>query len=277
MADKQPNLIGVIHLPALVGAPASLRVSPSEVLARAGAQAVEETRILAKLGFDGIVIENFGDGPFYPGRVPPETVGCMAVIATAVREVCKVSIGINVLRNDGFSALAVAALSGCDWIRVNVLSGVAATDQGIIQGEAAALLRERVRLRAEHIKILGDIHVKHAVSMSSRSIELALEETVLRAGADGAIVSGATTGRSVDEAQLERALAAAREHEVQLYIGSGTTVENVARYRALGLGLIVGSCLRKGGRAGAPLDLKRALAFKKAYDKKVSKKIPRKK
>ncbi|HNH39334.1 MAG TPA: BtpA/SgcQ family protein, partial [Microthrixaceae bacterium] len=37
-------------------------------------------------------------------------------------------VGINVLRNDARAALAIAAVTGASFIRVNVLSGVAATD-----------------------------------------------------------------------------------------------------------------------------------------------------
>ena len=54
-------------------------------------------------------------------------------ISAAIREVSKLPLGINVLRNDAFSALAIAAVTGADFIRVNVLSGVTATDQGLIE------------------------------------------------------------------------------------------------------------------------------------------------
>src|SRR4029079_5487495 len=126
-----PSLIGVIHLPALAGAPGSS--DPADALQRAGLQAVKEAQILVKAGFDGLILENFGDVPFYKTQVPPETIASMSVIAAAVREAArKVSLGINVLRNDARAAMAIAAVTGCDFIRVNVLSGVSATDQGWI-------------------------------------------------------------------------------------------------------------------------------------------------
>ncbi len=257
-------LIGVIHLPALAGAPGASRLHPAAALQAAGIRAVQEARVLTSAGFSAIILENFGDQPFYKDRVPPETVASMSVIAAAVREATKLPIGINVLRNDGRAALAIAAVTGCNFIRVNILSGVAATDQGVIEGDAAFLLRERIRLGAEDVAILADVHVKHAQSLSSKSIALAIEETSGRGGADAVIVTGATTGREVDADQLREASEAARHLGVPLLIGSGTNPKNIAELRPLVSGFLVGSSLRKGGRAGAPLEAKRIQALKKS-------------
>ena len=254
--SKLPHLIGVIHLPPLAGAPGSSRLHPATALQEAGARAVLEARMMSAAGFSAIILENFGDQPFYKDRVPPETIASLSVIAAAVREATRLPLGMNVLRNDGRAALAIAAVTGCEFIRVNVLSGVAATDQGIIEGDAAFLLRERVRIGAD-VAILADVHVKHAVSMSSRSLTLAMEETAGRGGADGIILTGATTGREVEGSDLEEAFQAAQHLGVPLLIGSGTTAKNLGLLRPLVTGFIVGSSLRKGGRAGAPLDQKR--------------------
>src|SRR4051812_3812960 len=103
-----PRLIGVIHLPPLAGAPRAGAMSPSEALQQAGLLAVKEAKALAELGFEALIIENFGDVPFYRDRVPPETVASMAIIAAAVRECVNIPVGINILRNDAASAIAVA-------------------------------------------------------------------------------------------------------------------------------------------------------------------------
>jgi len=180
-ADRLPALIGVIHLPALAGTPGAPRSAVA--LSRAGLWAVNEAKLLEHAGFDGIIIENFGDAPFYKTQVPPETIASLAIICAAVREAVRIPLGVNVLRNDARAALAIAAVAGCDFIRVNVLSGVAATDQGLVEGDAAFLLRERERLGASAVAILGDVHVKHARSLSSDDIALGVEEIALRASA----------------------------------------------------------------------------------------------
>ncbi|MGK5090098.1 BtpA/SgcQ family protein [Bdellovibrionota bacterium FG-2] len=255
-----PRLIGVIHLPALAGAPGAHGLDPADALQRAGAQAVKEAQALTKAGFEALILENFGDIPFYRERVPAETIASLSVIAAAVREVTKLPLGINVLRNDGFSALAIAAVNGLEFMRVNVLSGVAATDQGMIQGQAAELLRERTRLHAE-VAIFADVHVKHARTISSDDVGLAVEETALRAGADAVIVSGTTTGRGVSREVLEAASRVARAIQVPLFVGSGATRETLKDLAPHVTGVIVSSTLRRGGKAGAPLDSGRTRAF----------------
>ncbi len=266
-----PRLVGVIHLPALAGAPGAHGLSPSEALQKAGALAVKEAQVLTKAGFEALIIENFGDIPFYKEQVPAETIASLSVIAAAVREVTKLPLGINVLRNDAFSALAIAAVNDLEFMRVNVISGVAATDQGMIEGKAAELLRERVRLHA-HVAIFADVHVKHAKTISSEDVGLAVEEAALRAGADAVIVSGATTGRGVTRSVLEAASKVAREIHVPLYVGSGASKETLKDLAPYLDGVIVSSTLRRGGAAGAPLDSARIKAFVKEFKKVFGKK-----
>ena len=279
MAFKVPSLIGVIHLPALPGAPGSSRLSAEQALMQAGDWAVLEAKKLQSWGFDALILENFGDVPFYKSQVPPETIASLAILASAIRSAVSIPIGINVLRNDARAALAIAAVSGCDFIRVNVLSGVAATDQGMIEGEASFLLRERERLGASHVGILGDVHVKHAQSLSSHDIALGVEEIALRAGADAVILTGSTTGRPVNLQELQEASSLAKKHSIPVLLGSGVTSENWSQYQPYAQGVIVGSALRKNGKAGAPLDQIRAKKFVQAFKlaKKAKKKPGRKK
>lgn len=271
-----PKLIGVIHLPPLPGSPGVAGYHPAVALSRAGAWAVKEAKLLGEAGFDGIILENFGDIPFYKTCVPPETIASMAILSAAIREaVPRVKLGINVLRNDARAALAIAAVTGADFIRVNVLSGVAATDQGIIEGSASELLRERIRLNALNVSILADVHVKHAQTLSSNDIALAIEEVSGRGGADGVIVSGSTTGRSPDAAKLQTAVYAAQEMGIPIFIGSGASIEALPDFARDQVRVIVGSALRRGGKAGAPIDLKRLKVFATAW-KNVQKKSRKK-
>src|SRR5436305_4267359 len=153
-------LFGMVHLLPLPGAPL-YRGSIDEVLDAA----LRDAHAIATGGCDGIVIENFGDKPFFRRRVPAETVAVMTrVINEIVREV-KVPIGVNVLRNDALSALAIAAAVGAAFIRINIHSGAMLTDQGIIEGDSAATLRLRATL-APGVMIFADHLVKHAVPLA---------------------------------------------------------------------------------------------------------------
>src|SRR6185503_3584370 len=68
-------LIGVIHVAALPGTPASC-LGIAEIAQAAAAEA----RIYAQAGFHGLVIENTHDRPYLKGSAGPEIVAAMAVI-----------------------------------------------------------------------------------------------------------------------------------------------------------------------------------------------------
>ena len=170
-------LYGVIHLAALPGAPDN-RLSLEAVESRA----LKDARAYARAGFDGLVLENFGDAPFWPDRVGPETVAAMARIARAVRlDQPDLALGVNVLRNDGEAALAVAHAVEAEFIRVNVLSGVSHSDQGTLTGRAAAILRLRKALDSA-VRIFADVDVKHAVMAAHAEPLHQAEDLVERAG-----------------------------------------------------------------------------------------------
>src|SRR3954451_6219557 len=141
-AGRRKIVIGMLHVPALPGAP----MYRGELGAIRDAM-LRDAEALASGGVHGLMIENFGDVPFYPDRVPAHVVAHLTALALEVRRNHpQLPLGINVLRNDGRSALAVAHASGANYIRVNVLCGARVTDQGVIQGIAHELLRDRAML-----------------------------------------------------------------------------------------------------------------------------------
>lgn len=243
-------LIGVIHLPPLPGAPGwGGDMDAVEAWALADAQAY------ASGGATAVVVENFGDHPFFPHQVPPETIAAMGRIATAVVQAVPLPVGINVLRNDGTAALAVAVASGARFIRVNVLSGAMVTDQGLIQGCAAQLLRQRRLLAADDVAVLADVLVKHALPLAPLPVHTAVQDTLERGGADGVIVSGDSTGTPVEPEILQQARHAAKGAPV--LIGSGFGPATADQLGPLCDGVIVASALKQGGRLCNPVDPQR--------------------
>lgn len=253
---KHKMLVGMVHLPALPGA-ARAKLGMDALLERA----VSEAQLLAEAGFDAVMLENFGDAPFVAEHAPAETVAAMAIIARAVREQVEIQIGINVLRNDAFSALGIAAAADAALVRVNVLSGVYATDQGMISGRAREVLATRKRLCPE-VLIAADVHVKHAAPISQPDIGLAAEETAYRAGADILIVSGTATGVATDMDDLRRVKSAVPDRP--MWIGSGVDAKSVGGLLAVADGAIVGTALKRGGKTTAELDRGRVREFLKA-------------
>src|SRR5262249_58455298 len=110
--------------------------------------ALADARALAEGGVDAILVENFGDVPFWPGRVDPACVAAMTAVATEIRGAVSLPLGINALRSDAISALAIATVVGARFIRVNVHTGAVVTDQGILASGAHETLRYRRLLDA---------------------------------------------------------------------------------------------------------------------------------
>lgn len=247
-------VIGVLHVPPLPGAPrygGDMEAVKAAVLADAEA--------LHEGGVDALVLENFGDVPFYPGRVPAAVVAQMTALAVEVRRRFDVSLGINVLRNDGVGALAVAAASGADFIRVNVLCGARVTDQGIIQGIAHELLRDRARLGAERVKIYADVNVKHSAPIGPISVEEEARDLIDRGLADALIVSGSGTGQPTDPAEVRTVREAVGG--VPILVGSGVTVETVSSFLPEANGFVVGTALKRDGIVANAVDPARVRAF----------------
>ena len=108
LSDALPRFVGVLHLPPLPGGP-----RPSPGLQACVKSAVEDAKALVNGGAEAAILENFGDAPFTAGRVEACTVAYMTHVALAVRDACPtLTLGINVLRNDGRSALAIASGGG---------------------------------------------------------------------------------------------------------------------------------------------------------------------
>ncbi len=250
---RRPLVIGMLHLPPLAGAP-RYGGDPRAVTEAA----LRDAACLAEEGVDALLLENFGDAPFFPDRVPVFVATQLTAVACAVRRRVDLPLGINVLRNDAPAALAVAHAAGGTFVRVNVLCGARVTDQGLLQGRAHELLRQRRQLDAGSIRILADVAVKHSAPLADRPLTEEARETLDRGLADGLIVSGSSTGRPPRPEQLT-ILRQAR-HDAVLLVGSGMEADNVAQYAELADALIVGSAFQRDGRAGNPVMRERVRA-----------------
>lgn len=245
----------MLHLRALPGSP----LSDGNVDAIRDGM-LRDAEALIEGGIHGLMMENFFDTPFYPDRVPAHVVSHMTALASEVRKrFSTVPLGINVLRNDGRSALAVAHASGASFIRVNVLCGARVADQGILHGIAHDLLRERTMLGASDVKIFADVDVKHSAPLAAREIEDEVDDTIKRGLADALIVSGAGTGKSTDPKQAARVKR--RAGATPVFVGSGVTAETIGRYLKDADGFIIGTAFKQGGAAANPVDTRRVRAL----------------
>ena len=241
------TLIGMVHLGPLPGSP-RWQGSMTQVIDRALADA----HALVAGGIDALLVENFGDAPFAPARAEASTVAALSVVASAVHAALPATpLGVNVLRNDARSALAVACATGAAFIRANVHAGAVVADQGLLQGDAYATLRERRLLGAE-VAIFADVQTKHAAPLAPVEVEQEARDLVQRALADALIVTGRATGQAAALADVKRVRDAVRETPV--LVGSGVTAESVAELLSVADGVIVGTWLKREGHVGNPVD-----------------------
>src|SRR5438034_9360581 len=240
-ANVAKPVIGMLHLAALPGSPlygGSIEAVRSAML--------RDAELLVEGGVHGLMMENFGDTPFFPGRVPAQVTTHMTALAAEVkRRFPQIPLGINVLRNDGLSALAIAHAGGAEYIRVNVLCGARLADQGILHGIAHDLLRLRRELGATEVKIFADVDVKHSAPLAARPLKDEVDDTIERGLADALIVSGAGTGKPTDPAKLREIKSFAKN--VPVLLGSGVTPETVPALAPHADGFIVGTYFKRDG------------------------------
>jgi uncharacterized protein len=260
--SKRKPLIACIHLQALPGAPLY-----GGDMRPVFDQAIAETELFAQAGVDALIVENFRDIPFYPDKVPAETVAAMAAICREVVNHAKgMPVGVNVLRNDADAALGIATAVGARFIRVNVHNAAMVTDQGLVQGRAYATLRKRNALGAK-VMIFADVAVKHAVSLGDIPLQIQTRDLSERSLADALIVSGSGTGAATRMEDLE--LVKDNTH-LPVIIGSGTTPTNLASLNQFADGYIVGSHLKVDGRAENAVDSMRLQQFVELYGRTVT-------
>ena len=197
------------------------------------AAATTDAELLAEAGFQGIMVENFGDAPFHASDAPKVTIASLTTAVNAVYDASRLPVGVN------------------------VLSGTMYTDQGPIVGEAAEIARLRSQI-CPNVAILADVFVKHATPPPGLTLTDATNDLIERAGADAVVVSGVGTGSPADLEQL--ASVAALSH-LPVFVGSGVTRANVNAMLGIADGAIVGTAIKVGGVSTGPVDLAAATAF----------------
>jgi len=233
-------LIGTIHCSAFPGSPRYKGESMNSIIQ----YAVEEARAYAEGGMDGIIVEDSWDLPFLrPEDVWYETVTTMSVVADSVREATSLPIGINVLANAGEAAIAVAKASRASFIRVNQWVNAYVSNEGIVQGNSAKILRYRAALQAQEIAIFADVHVKHGAHaiVADRPVEEQARDVEFF-DADVAIATGNHTGDATPIDEIEKIR---RGTYLPVLVGSGLSVANALDLLGKADGAIVGTSLKE--------------------------------
>jgi membrane complex biogenesis BtpA family protein len=237
---KRKPVVGVIHVGALPGTPAS-RSSVEELTELA----VREAAVYRDGGVDGLMIENMHDVPYLRGSVGPEIVAALAVVARAVKTETDLPVGVQILAAANVEAVAVAHAASLDFIRAEAFAFAHVADEGFIESSAARLLRFRRQIGAERVRVWADVKKKH--SSHAITADVSLGETCAAVEfmrADAVIITGGVTG---EPPRIEDVREAKAHCRLPVILGSGISVENVAEFYDAADGFIVGSYFKERG------------------------------
>jgi len=259
----RPDLILVIHLPPTPGAPSYTLAPRPTPPGGAVERAVAEARAAEEAGYTGVIIENYGDAP-YPPRPHPGAVALAAIAAWEVARSTSLEVGLSLLRNAPREAIQAAAAAGARLVRVNALCAPRVTPEGLV-GPSLREAAEALASVGGGVEVLADVDVKHGLPASpGYSVEWEIAECAHRRGPlrlRGVALTGPRTGEPPARGYVEAASRAARAHGLRVYLASGASPGVLRGLAGLIDGVVVGSYVRSGGRAGAPLDPRRLRAL----------------
>ncbi|WP_417722894.1 BtpA/SgcQ family protein [Salipiger sp.] len=253
---REKALIGMIHCPPFPGAPRYRGASMDDVYDTC----MRDAEACIEGGLHGLMIENHGDVPFSkPEDIGCETAAFMSVVTDRVRRATGVPLGVNVLANAPIHGFAIAAAGGASFIRVNQWANAYVANEGFMEGRAAEAMRYRAALRAEHVRVFTDSHVKHGshAIVADRSI-VEMTRDLAFFDSDCIIATGQRTG---DAATVEEITEIAGATHLPLLVGSGVNENNVADILSLTNGVIVGSSLKVDGVWWNPVDVSKVRSF----------------
>ena len=249
-------VIAMVHLRPLPGSPHYDSSKSIEDLAEA---ALKDAKALESGGVDGILISNESDIP-YLFTVGPETIASMTYIASRIKEEISLPVGIDVLWGDARAALAIAKVIGSKFIRT-LMSGVYASDLGLINTNGAEVMRYKKFIGADDVRIFIYINPEFASSLSPRPLSIIAKALKWLKMADAYCVSGPMPGMPPDIEELKRMRS--EVPDVPLIANTGMNKENVAKYLEYVDGVIVGTSLKINNITLNPVDENKVREFMK--------------
>ncbi|HET6499327.1 MAG TPA: BtpA/SgcQ family protein [Amycolatopsis sp.] len=238
-----PRLIGMVHLPALPGSPAGRGRTVEDVVAGA----VRDARTLHEAGFDGLLVQNSLDRPTRE-RVDAATIAQLTAVSAAVKAAVPLPIGVNIVKNDGPGALAVAAAVGAEFVRVKILAGAVLSAEGIVHSCGWETMALRDRLGVD-IPVWADVYEPTSRPLLAGDLVAAAVDAVDFGLADGLIITQPTAAASLEVIRSLRG----RLPSTRMIIGGRVDASNVAQALDEVDSVIIGSALKRPAGIRGPV------------------------
>ncbi len=250
---KEKPVIAMSHFPPLPGTP----LHDSKMSAAAMVDCMgNDLQKLLDAGVDGILFCNEGDRP-YSLQPDYEAAAVMTRVITQLAPRDR-PFGVDYLWNSRL-ALAVGLATGASFVR-GVFTGVYESDMGLWNTDAAAMLRYRHSIGADHIRLFHNDTPEFASYLGTRSAGERAVSAVVSSLVDVILISGMTAGMEPKLDTLKEVKDALGDM-VPVLLNTGGKAENIKKYLAVADGVIVGSSLKVDGYTWNPVDEKRVKAF----------------
>jgi membrane complex biogenesis BtpA family protein len=248
-------IVGMVHLPPLPGTPLYNEAAGIDgIVGRVRA----DVSALCAGGVDALLFCNEGDRP-YALQAPPDAVATMARVITTAAPADR-PFGVDYLW-DAQAAIAIAYATGARFVR-EVFTGTYESDMGLWSPDAAAILRYRRQIGAQHIKLFFNVLPEFASPLGTRPLGARARSAVFSSLADVLLVSGMTAGTETDLVRLREVKEAVGE-SVPVFANTGVRAETVEQYLAIADGAIVGSAFKHDGQTWNAVDQRRVERFMK--------------
>jgi len=254
---KKP-IIAMAHFPPLPGTPL---YNPELSVPRMIADMRADIQKYIDNGIDSVMFCNEGDRP-YTLKADLEAVAVMTRIIAELAPRDR-PFGVDFLW-DPKAPLAIAMATGAAFVR-EVFTGVYESDMGLWQPDAAAMLRYRHNIHADHVKVFYNVTPEFASPLGTRTVGQRAYSAVVSSLADAILVSGPMAGAEPELDALREAKEGVRG-AVPVLLNTGARVDNIREFLKCADGVIVGSSLKVDGYTWNPVDAQRVAAFVKAVE-----------
>lgn len=246
-------IVAMCHMPPMPGDPYFDKAAGMDQVYE---YTYKELKGLQDGGVDSVMFSNEFSLP-YLTDVKTETVAAMAAVIGQLKPYIKVPFGVNVLW-DPYKSIDLAMGVGAKFVR-EIFTGVYASDFGVWNTNCGAVIRHKMAIGADDVKLLFNIVPEAARYLADRDIVDIARSTVFNNRPDAVCVSGLTAGAQTDSAILKQVKDTVPNTVV--FANTGCRIDNIEQQLSIADGAVVGTTFKVDGKFENPVDSARVTTF----------------
>jgi len=216
----------------------------------------KDLKALQDGGVDAVMFSNEFSLP-YLTTVEPITYTTMARIIGELKHDITIPYGVNVLW-DPKASIDLAVATDALFVR-EIFTGVYASDFGLWNTNVGSVVRHRMHVGGEHVKLLFNIVPEAASYLGQRNIVDIAKSTVFNNKPDALCVSGLTAGAETDSSVLKAVKDAVPGTAV--FANTGVRLSNVQQQLSIADGTVTATTFKRDGVFENAVDVKRVKEF----------------